>query len=101
MLFYLLLVAGRVTSLFTRKVESALCFGTLKLDLPVRYLHIQLRHDSFNITESAGPLKTSVLGACRYRLAFHTSSSSDYFNVVFFSCMKFSLGILMSGGLRM
>lgn len=71
MLCYFLLISGLFILSFTEKVEDALCFGTLKLDLPVRYLHIQLRYGEMNVTESIGPLKISILGSCRHRLVFH------------------------------
>lgn len=39
---------------------SAICFGELRLDLPVRYLHIQLAEDGKNLTESRGPIQYEV-----------------------------------------
>ncbi|EJW86154.1 KDEL domain-containing protein-containing protein 2 [Wuchereria bancrofti] len=74
---YLLFAAGLFISSFTNGAENALCFGALRLDLPVRYLHIQLRYGETNITQSVGPLKVSVLGSCRHRfqlLDYHDGS---------------------------
>lgn len=67
MLCYFLCIADLFTLSFTEEAEDAFCFGTLRLDLPVRYLHIQLRYREMNITQSIGLLKVSVQGSCRHR----------------------------------
>ncbi|VDK32827.1 unnamed protein product [Gongylonema pulchrum] len=48
------------------------------LDLPVRYLHIQLRHGSLNVTESVGPLRVSIAGLCRYRRQLTDNHDGSY-----------------------
>ncbi|VDM25670.1 unnamed protein product [Toxocara canis] len=47
--------------------DDAICFGALTLDLPVRYLHIQLRNDGVNLTQSRGKLDISMSSHCRLR----------------------------------
>uniref|UniRef100_A0A915BQ13 Glycosyl transferase CAP10 domain-containing protein n=1 Tax=Parascaris univalens TaxID=6257 RepID=A0A915BQ13_PARUN len=48
-------------------VDDAYCFGALQLDLPVRYLHIQLYENGVNVTESKGKLDVSLQTQCRLR----------------------------------
>ncbi|VDN01479.1 unnamed protein product [Thelazia callipaeda] len=75
MLDYFLLATLLVVSNLGEKVDNALCFGALKVDLPVRYLHIQLRSGEKNITQSIGLLNISISGLCRYR-----SQLLDYYD---------------------
>uniref|UniRef100_A0A915Q038 Glycosyl transferase CAP10 domain-containing protein n=1 Tax=Setaria digitata TaxID=48799 RepID=A0A915Q038_9BILA len=76
---YFVLIAGLfMLTPSMGKGEDALCFGTLTLDLPVRYLHIQLRHGELNITHSIGPLKVSVLGLCRHRFQLFDYHDGSY-----------------------
>ncbi|MCP9261049.1 Nucleolar protein 58, partial [Dirofilaria immitis] len=78
MLYYFVFVAGFFILSFTGKAENSFCFGTLRLDLPVRYLHIQLRHGGLNVTQSIGPLKISILGSCRYRFQLFDCYDGSY-----------------------
>ncbi|OZC12709.1 hypothetical protein X798_00341 [Onchocerca flexuosa] len=78
MLYYYVFITGLFISSFTEKAEDAFCFGTLELDLPVRYLHIQLRHGGTNATQSIGPLKISILGSCRYRFQLFDYHDGSY-----------------------
>lgn len=71
MLCYFLFIGGLFDLSFTEKTDDAFCFGTLRLDLPVRYLHIQLRCNETSATQSVGLLKVSVQGSCRHRFVFH------------------------------
>ena len=47
--------------------EGSLCSGVLTLDLPVRYLHIQLTRNGHNVTSSVGKLSTAVFGNCSFK----------------------------------
>lgn len=50
-----------------QKSDTAICFGNLTADLPVRYLHIQLLNNGRNVTESQGSLSVRTGGKCRLR----------------------------------
>lgn len=60
-------------------VDDAHCFGALQLDLPVRYLHIQLYENGVNVTESKGKLDISLQTQCRLRLAFISLNEFSFF----------------------
>ncbi|VDK41843.1 unnamed protein product [Anisakis simplex] len=47
--------------------EHAICFGALSIDLPVRYLHIQLRDNGVNVTASRGKLDISLKTECKLK----------------------------------
>uniref|UniRef100_A0A1I7WTU8 CAP10 domain-containing protein n=1 Tax=Heterorhabditis bacteriophora TaxID=37862 RepID=A0A1I7WTU8_HETBA len=63
---------------------DAICFGQLDLDLPVRYLHIQIRENNKNITKSHGSITMHINSpSCRYVTI--VLSSAFYFENSFIS----------------
>lgn len=99
-IFVLVLTSNLCIISCSSQKEGSVCSGVLKLDLPVRYLHIQLTREGRNITFSPGIISAIISGDCRFRQEIIDNFDGSYVLrlKLWSACQKLNISIFSPSG---